>query len=262
MPLDAPLDSRHQATQTLMQAFRQDASPQTRNSLVQLNLGLVRKEAHRWVHYSQETFDDLVQVGTLGLIRAVERFDPNHGTAFSTFAVAYIRGEIQHYLRDKSAQIRVPRRWQTLYRQGSRVSAELRQQLDRQPTSQDIASALEISVDEWEQIKFAYVNSLPLSLDAPVSETSDEGTCLGETLPDQHYRSFQLAQEDRIRLQQCLQKLEARTCEILEFVFLHDLSQKETAELLGISAVTVSRQVKKGLEHLRRLMAHEDEAGK
>ncbi|MDS3862188.1 RNA polymerase sigma factor SigF [Thermosynechococcaceae cyanobacterium BACA0444] len=257
MSLDTSLDS----TAALIKAFQENGCPKTRNSLVQLNMGLVRKEAHRWVHYSQETFEDLVQVGTLGLIRAVERFDPNHGSAFSTFAMVYIRGEIQHYLRDKSAHIRVPRRWQTLYRQGSRLTSELRQYLDRQPTNQEIATGLQIGVEEWEQIKFAYVNCLPLSLDAPVSEATEDSTSLGETLPDQHYRSFQLAQEDRIRLQQCLQKLEARTCEILEFVFLHDLSQKETAELLGISAVTVSRQVKKGLEHLRRLMVHEHEAG-
>lgn len=77
-------------------------------------------------------------------------------------------------------------------------------------------------------------------------------------MPDQRYQSFQLAQEDRIRLQQCLQKLEARTCQILEFVFLHDLSQKETAELLGLSAVTVSRQIKKGLQALQRMMSHDD----
>ncbi len=259
MPSKTTPDSVHHATQALLKAFQQDASAATRNSLVQLNLGLVRKEAHRWVHYSQETFEDLVQVGTLGLIRAVERFNPSHGAAFSTFAMAYIRGEIQHYLRDKSSQIRVPRRWKTLYRQGARLSAELRQTLQRQPTHQEIATGLQITLDEWEQIRFANINCLPLSLDAPLSEDLGEMSSLGEVLPDQHYRSFQLAQEDRMRLQQCLQKLEARTCEILEFVFLHDLSQKETAELLGISAVTVSRQVKKGLEHLRRMMVPEQD---
>ncbi len=255
MPSNLSSNSVYQATQALLQDFQKDASAKNRNSLVQLHMGLVRKEAHRWVHYSSETYEDLVQIGTLGLIRAVERFNPGHGTAFSTFAVAYIRGEIQHYLRDKSTQIRVPRRWQTLYRQGSRLSGELRQTLNRQPTNQEIAAGLEISVEEWEEVKFANRNCLPLSLDAPVCEDLDEPSSLGDVLPDQHYRSFQLVQEDRIRLQQCLQKLEARTCEILEFVFLHDLSQKETAELLGISAVTVSRQVKKGLEHLRRMMA-------
>ena len=73
-------------------------------------------------------------------------------------------------------------------------------------------------------------------------------------MPDTHYRSFQLAQEDQLRLQQALVQLENRTREILEFVFLHDLTQKETADRLGISAVTVSRRVKKGLESLQQLM--------
>ena len=86
-------------------------------------------------------------------------------------------------------------------------------------------------------------------------QDEDEGaTCLGELVPDNKYRSFQLAQEDRIRVQQALSLLEQRTREILEFVFLYDLTQKETAERLGISAVTVSRRVKKGLDLLKEIM--------
>jgi RNA polymerase sigma-B factor len=84
--------------------------------------------------------------------------------------------------------------------------------------------------------------------------------CLGDLLPDPKHKSFQLAQEDQIRLQQALHQLEQRTREVLEFVFLCDLTQKETAERLGISAVTVSRRVKQGLQHLRALMtSSEDE---
>ena len=86
-------------------------------------------------------------------------------------------------------------------------------------------------------------------------QDEDEGaTCLGELVPDTKYRSFQLAQEDQIRVQQALAMLEQRTREILEFVFLYDLTQKETAERLGISAVTVSRRVKKGLDLLKEIM--------
>jgi RNA polymerase sigma-B factor len=77
-----------------------------------------------------------------------------------------------------------------------------------------------------------------------------------ESLPDPRYKSFQLAQEDQIRLQQAMEQLERRTREILEFVFLYDLTQKETAERLGISVVTVSRRVKQGLHHLKSLMTH------
>ncbi|MFN4278992.1 RNA polymerase sigma factor SigF [Thermosynechococcus sp.] len=246
------------STLSLLQAYQHNPAPELRNRLVELNMGLVRKEAHHWAQCTQESFDDLMQVGTLGLIQAIERFDPSKGVAFSSFAIPYIRGEIQHYLRDKSPQIRIPRRLQTLQSQGKRVIQELRQQLHRPPTDSEIAQALDVPLEDWQAAKFASYHTTPVSLDAPTFEGEEDTVSLGDIVPDQRYQSFQLAEEDRIRLQQCLQKLEARTCQILEFVFLHDLSQKETAELLGLSAVTVSRQIKKGLQALQRMMSHDD----
>jgi RNA polymerase sigma-B factor len=82
---------------------------------------------------------------------------------------------------------------------------------------------------------------------------------LGDMLSDSKYRSFQLAQEDQMRIRSALQQLENRTREVLEFVFLYDLTQKETAERMGISAVTVSRQIKQGLTHMRTLLANSDD---
>ncbi len=246
-------------TLELLHKYRRNPSTEIRNRLVNMNLGLVRKEAHRWLNYSTETYDDLVQVGSMGLIRAIERFDISKGHAFSSFALPYIRGEIQHYLRDKSPQLRIPRRWQVLHKQGLLVSQELREQLRRAPSDQEVADVLEVSVENWQQVKMACSNRSPLSLDAPVGDDESGTSSLGDIVPDNHYRSFQLAQEDQIRLNVALQSLEKRTCEILEFVFLHDLTQRETAELLGLSAVTVSRQVKKGLISLRQLMQGTDE---
>jgi RNA polymerase sigma-B factor len=190
----------------------------------------------------------------MGLIRAIERFDMTKGHAFSSFAIPYIRGEIQHYLRDKGSPVRIPRQWLTIQRQAVWVIRDLQVKLNRLPTDLETAQALEITLDEWQQIKLACQNRAPLSLDAPVSD-EDEGTAsLGEMLPDSHYRSFQLAQEDQLRLQQALVQLEKRTRDVLEFVFLYDLTQKEAAERLGISAVTVSRRVKRGLQTLKQMM--------
>jgi RNA polymerase sigma-B factor len=131
--------------------------------------------------------------------------------------------------------------------------------LNRQPTDAEVAAALEVPLSEWQEAKLAHQNRSPLSLDAPMWDDNEGSTCLGDTIPDHQYRSFQLAQEDQIRLHQALVKLEARTREVLEFVFLHDLTQKEAAERLGISAVTVSRRVKKGLATLKTLMAGAEE---
>lgn len=241
------------STLELLRLYQDSPDLRLRNQLVQLNIGLVRREAYRWLQQSNETFDDLMQVGSLGLIRAIERFDMGRGYAFSSFAIPYIRGEIQHYLRDKSTSMRIPRRWQALQSQSVRVIRQLQGDLGRLPNDAEIADALDISAEEWQEVKLANRNRLLLSLDAPVQD--EESTCLGDLLPDMKYKSFQLAQEDQLRLQQALHQLEQRTREVLEFVFLYDLTQKETAERMGISAVTVSRRVKQGLKHLHALMA-------
>ncbi|HEY9738788.1 MAG TPA: RNA polymerase sigma factor SigF [Trichocoleus sp.] len=244
----------------LLQQYQQTRSSAVRNQIVQLNIGLVRREAHHWLHQSDESYDDLMQVGSLGLIRAIERFDLSKGYAFSSFAVPYIRGEIQHYLRDKGSSMRIPRRWQVLHHQSNKVIRQLQLELNRLPSDAEVAAALDISQEEWQEVRLASRNRALLSLDAPVQDEDNGAASLGDLLPDPKYRSFQLAQEDRIRLQQALHQLEQRTREVLEFVFLYDLTQKETAERLGISSVTVSRRVKQGLHRLRNLLSStEDE---
>ncbi|NCJ06309.1 sigma-70 family RNA polymerase sigma factor [Synechococcales cyanobacterium C] len=259
MPVTLAKDVKHDSLQ-LLQQYQQCPHTDLRNKLVHLNLGLVRKEAHHWIGHTTESFEDLMQVGTLGLIRAIERFDPCKGNAFSTFAIPYIRGEIQHYLRDKSPQVRIPRRWQQIQRQAAEVTRAVQAQHHRLPTDAELAAALDISQAEWQDVKLSVRNRSLLSLDAPMQTDDSESSSLGDLLPDRQYRSFQLAQEDQVRIQEALAKLEKRTSEVLEFVFFYDLTQKETAERLGISAVTVSRQVKKGLIALKQILTRVEEA--
>ncbi|WP_341527299.1 RNA polymerase sigma factor SigF [Nostoc sp. UHCC 0302] len=243
----------------LLREYQDSRTEAVRNQLVNLNFGLVRKEAHYWLNQCHESYDDLLQVGCLGLIRAIEKFEISKGHAFSSYAIPYIRGEIQHYLRDKGVTVRIPRRWLALQQQAIGVTRSLREKYNRQPTDVELAAALEISPNEWQEIKLAWVNRAPLSLDVPIQDGEEGATCLGELVPDPHYRSFQLAQEDQLRLQQGLVQLEQRTREVLECVFLHDLTQKQVAEHLGISVVTVSRRVKKGLDLLKNIMCVADD---
>lgn len=242
----------------LLRDFEKTRTSSIRNQLVTLNMGLVRKEAHFWSNQCSEGYEDLLQVGCMGLIRAIERFELSKGHAFSSFAVPYIRGEIQHYLRDKGVLVRMPRRWLALQQQAIGFTQEFRAKHNRQPNDTEVAAELLISVAEWQEIKLAWTNRSPLSLDTPVQD-EDGSTSLGEMVPDHQYRSFQLSQEDTMRLQQALVQLEQRTHDVLEFVFLYDFTQKEVAERLGISVVTVSRCVKKGLNSLKKLMIGNDE---
>jgi RNA polymerase sigma-B factor len=247
--------TRKQETLEILQAYRANPSIKLRNKLANLNIGLVRREAYHWKNQCQESFEDLMQVGSIGLINAIERFDVSKGNAFSSFAVPYIKGEIQHYLRDKSPTVRMPRAWLTTYNQGCKIIRNKRSETGREPSSQEVANELGITVNEWYDIKLACQNRSPISLDTPISQSEDNSTSIGDLVTDHKYQSFQLAQEDNIRLQQALDLLEDRTREVVEFVFLKEFTHREVADTLGISAVTVSRQLKKGLIALKKILA-------
>jgi RNA polymerase sigma-B factor len=240
-------------TLELLKAYRKEPSSRVRAQLVRLNIGLVKKEVGYWVNQSAEAYEDLLQVGSIGLIGAIERFEVDRGYAFSSFATRYIRGEIQHYLRDKSSTLRMPRRWQELYEQGCRACRQLRCELNREPSEREIASFLDISALEWQEIKLAHYNRSPMSLDAPVRSGEEDSICLADMVSDprSHMQSYR---DDAIRLEQAFSCLEKRTREIMEFVFIEDLTQREVAKMLGVSAVTISRQVKKGLSTLKHVM--------
>ncbi|MBD2100920.1 RNA polymerase sigma factor SigF [Leptolyngbya sp. FACHB-261] len=232
------------------------ASPtiQLRNHLVRVNAGLVRKVAHQVSHQCAEPYEDLEQLGYLGLIRAIERFDPRQGCAFSSFAVPYIRGEMLHFLRDRSSSVKIPRRWQKLHKEGQRATRELTEALGRQPRDQEIAASLCVSVDEYRQSKLARKNRMPLSLDATVCHQTDSQVLLGDTIPDMHYQTLQTLEEDRIVVHAALKQLEDKTREVIEFVFLKDLSRKEVAERIGVSPMTVTRRIQKGVQELLELI--------
>jgi RNA polymerase sigma-B factor len=234
----------------LLVAYRQDPSVSLRNKIVRLNTGLVRKIAYQVSHQCSEPYEDLEQIGYLGLIRAIERFNPSQGYAFSSFAVPYIRGEMSHFLRDRSSTIKVPRRWQDLQREGRRTRIELTKALGRQPSDREIAEELGVSLDDWREAKMATLNRLPLSLDATINNQSDSPLTLSDVLPDTRYQTLQRFEEDRQQIQRALNQLEDKTRTAIEFVFLKDLSRKEVAAQIGVSPMTVTRRIQRGLEQM------------
>lgn len=230
--------------------YKQNPSVQLRNKLVRLNAGLVRKIAHRISHQCSEPYEDLEQIGFIGLIRAIERFNPGQGCAFSSFAVPYIRGEMLHFLRDRGTAVKIPRRWQDLQKEAQKAQSELTRELGRTPNDLEVALRLGVAVDEWREVKMAHKNRLPLSLDATVSQQVDSSITLGDTLPDTHYQLLQLLEEDRQQLQRALNQLEDKTRAAIEFVFFNGLSRKEVAEKIGVSPMTVTRRIQRGIDQM------------
>lgn len=217
-------------------AYRANPTQAIRNRLAAANVGLAEKVARRWTHQCQEPFEDLRNEGMFGLLKAVERYDPATGFNFSSFAIPFISGAIQHYLRDKGwGQVRPPRR--TVEQYGKVKSLQRRMaDLGREMDSLDIAAALGISADEWRFIEEAREQPAPISLD-------DSPLDIAEELP--------ATLEGTDELFSALATLPRLTYECLvEFVF-GGLSEQEIAARKRLNPVQVKSLIARVLSELR-----------
>jgi len=219
-----------------------------RDQLVRMHLPLVEYLARRFRNRG-EPLDDLVQVATIGLIKSVDRFDPDRGVEFSTYATPTIVGEIKRHFRDKGWAIRVPRRLQELKLSLTKATSELSQSLGRSPTVAEIAAHLQMSEEEvLEGLESANAYSA-VSLDAPDSG-DDEAPAVADTLGVQD-ESLE-GVEYRESLKPLLEKLPPREKRILLLRFFGNMTQSQIAIELGISQMHVSRLLARTLAQLRR----------
>jgi RNA polymerase sigma-B factor len=217
---------------------------------------LADKIARRYSHTS-EPLEDLVQVARMGLIKAVDRWDPNRGFAFSTFAVPTITGELRRHFRDRTWTVRPPRDVQDLYLDARRVSESLFHELGREPTAADLAATLGRSVEDVLEALEAGAAHSSSSLDAPLrNDQSEAGHTLIEQMPDAR-DDFRVS-EDATALLQLAHVLDRRAWEIVRLRFEEDLTQREIGERVGCSQMQVSRILR---ESLVRLRAAAGEAG-
>ncbi len=225
-----------------------------RDSLVHLHLPLVEHCARRFRNRG-EPFEDLVQVGTIGLIKSVDRFDPERGVEFSTYATPTIIGEIKRYFRDKGWAIRVPRRLQELRMQIGSATAELTQSLGRSPTASELAERVGCSVEEIiEGIESSNAYST-LSLDA--TDDSDDGTASMLDALGADDAGLEHV-EIRESLKPLLDRLEPREKRILLLRFFKNQTQSQIAEEIGVSQMHVSRLLSRTLDQLRASLETQD----
>ena len=224
-----------------------------RERLIESHLGLVEYLARRFAGRG-EPLDDLVQVATIGLVKAVDRFDPDREVEFSTYATPTIVGELKRHFRDKGWAVRVPRRLQELNLRLGPVIGTLSQKLQRSPTVAEIAKAAQASEDEiLEALDSAHAYSL-ISLDAGLTE---EGLSYHEQIGEED-ESLE-ALEDRLSVGPLLRKLSARDRQMLHLRFFKGMTQSEIASELGISQMHVSRLLAKTLGTLRSGLEGTDE---
>ena len=235
--------------QRLFNEYRTTGNAAVRDRLVEAHLGLAEYLARRFDRRG-EPLDDLVQVASLALIKAVERFDPERGLEFSTFAVPTIVGELKRHFRDKSWAVRVPRRLQELHLRLGTVVAELTHEFGRSPTIPEIAERLEASTEDVLEAMEAGRAYRSSSLDAPVAGDDGDGAMpLSSKMGEVDLNLSNV--DERNQLASLLKDLPERERNILVLRFFDGLTQSQIADRIGISQMHVSRLLARTLQQLR-----------
>lgn len=232
---------------TALRATDGEQHDHIRADLVSLHLPLVEHLARRFRNRG-EPHDDLVQVGVIGLIKAIDRFECGRGVEFSTYATPTVVGEIKRHFRDKGWSIRVPRRLQEMRLSLASATADLTQEFGRSPTVGEIAEHLEVAEEAvLEGLESANAYST-LSLDAPDSRTED-GPTMADVLGTEDKELEHV--EYRESLKPLLAALDPRDRRILTLRFFHQMTQSQIAREIGLSQMHVSRLLSRTLDRLR-----------
>lgn len=241
------------STPELFRLLRATGDSAIRDHLIARHEGLVRHIANSY-RESGVPYGDLIGVGHIGLVNAVDRYDPERGTKFATFAVPTIRGELRRYFRDSTWGLRVPRRVQELSLQVRGAKEKLTRALGRSPTYAELAAALNVSEEAViEAVEVASQYELA-SLQEPTTDGSDEDSGLSVADRAGEPDSSLALLEERDELRWALEQLPPRQRIIIVLRYFHDLSQQEVADRLGISQMHVSRLQRRALDQLREIM--------
>jgi RNA polymerase sigma-B factor len=229
----------------LLVEYRQTRRPEVRGQLVERFLPLVRTLARRYAGRG-ERVEDLVQVGSIGLIHAIDRFDPERGRDFVSYAIPTITGEIRHHLRDRTATIRVPRRLAELGLELRVPQERLARRLSRRPTPAELALEVGASVDDVSAAMGTDGARSPLSLASMARSGADDPSLA----TDAEYESC----DERMLVAAGLRVLPERERRILHLRYFAGLTQSEIADELGLSQVHVSRLIRSSLERMRPVL--------
>lgn len=235
----------------LLAASRGEDAVSAKAALVKQYIHLVRPIAQHFAHNRPDLCDDLLQVGAIGLLRAIDRFDPSLGKAFEAYANTLIAGEMRHYLRDHVPLVRPPRELVELRQRVLAAQSALSHDVEGPVSAEAIAHATDLPLLKVEEVLALEENFSPASLD---QEMETEGGSYRYQLIDNRYSSFQLAAEDRIMLDAALGRLRAVSREVIEFAFYDDLTQTEIAKKLGISQMQVSRRLRAATGELWKVL--------
>ena len=215
-------------------------------------LPLVTKVARSFARRSNDPVEDIVQVGSIGLLKAVDLYSANKSTSFKTYATYLITGEIRHYLRDKSSMIRAPREIKELSYRVHKITMELTQKYGSTPTDEQLARALQMPQNKIEEVIDLDRRTSTISIDQITTSETENGqnASIVDKIPDESQKAMQEIFEDRMILEEAINSLKEEDRKIVMMNFYDGLNQREISEKLNISQMQVSRKMKKALAKL------------
>jgi RNA polymerase sigma-B factor len=245
----APEDraARAREDRRLLERYHVNGDVAAREALVERFLPLARQLARRYQR-GGEPLDDLIQVASLGLLKAIDRFEPDRTTAFSSFAVPTILGELKRHFRDKGWSVRVPRDLQEMAVRVDRVAEELSREIGRAPTPAEIAAHIGATTEQVLEAREAAGAYRAVSLDRP-RDDDEEGDGMADTMGIED-PGFGLA-EDAATVERLMTVLTDREREVLRLRFAEDLTQSEIGARVGVSQMHVSRLIRQAVARLR-----------
>lgn len=229
---------------------------QLQNLIVVAAMPFVKKIACSLARRATDPVDDLIQVGSVGLIKSIDLYKPEVGTKFKTYATYLITGEIRHYLRDKASMIKAPREIQELAFRINTVIKKMNEDgID--PTSEEIAQALSLSVSKVNDVIEVDRRKMTISLDQTYSFDDDDSMSLADKIPSGDYQEFLNSYEEKIMLSKAISQLKPKMREVIELSYYNDLNQREISERLKISQMQVSRRLKQALNDMYQIITRE-----
>lgn len=241
----------------LIKRYQESEDDIAQTELVENYTRLVESLAYRYSR-GQSHHEDLVQVGMLGLLGAIRRFDTSFERRFEVFLVPTVVGEIKRYLRDKTWSVHVPRRIKELGPRIKNTTDALTNELERSPTIQELAMRLEVTEEEVLEAMEMGQSYNALSVDHSIEADKDGSTVTLLDVMGQQDDNYELA-EKRMILEKVLPTLSDREQEIIKSTFIEGLSQKETGEKIGLSQMHVSRLQRSAIKKLREAVKEEEE---
>lgn len=228
------------------------------NVIVLAAMPMVKKIARGLARRNTDPVEDIIQVGSVGLVKAIQLYNPKVSENFKTYATYLITGEIRHYLRDKVSMIKAPREIYELAYRVNKLMQKLKDDQGNEPSEVVLAEELGTSVGKIKEVIDVERRKQTISLDQIITTGSDESLSLFDKVADDNHYNLESFQEDKILLKDAISKLDVKLQEVVVLNYFEDMSQTQIAAKLGISQMQVSRRLKKALNNLLTILSEKE----